>query len=209
MCTMVFYTDFGLSSGRIEGVHGDTANLGKKNANVPKPKTSLWVLLCCFSPKTLFVLRNKWLKGNSFLTFPLPVGKPVNSLFVAPAVTPVKNVLQLESNNPGVRLYQYDLLDYSLLVGKGFRALFNVIKNYSEMPAFLVFGYCWNFGAYSYFSSRAKERKFERELGQSLWVCGTTHYFLFSMKYSYDVESKTVRSFLGGIQNYLEELCRC
>ncbi|NXH18962.1 ASM3A phosphodiesterase, partial [Bucco capensis] len=42
-------------------------------------------------------------------------GKAVNSLFVAPAVTPVKNVWQLESNNPGVRLYQYDVLDYSLL----------------------------------------------------------------------------------------------
>ncbi|XP_053830458.1 acid sphingomyelinase-like phosphodiesterase 3a isoform X2 [Vidua macroura] len=41
--------------------------------------------------------------------------KPVNSLFVAPAVTPVKSVLQTESNNPGVRLYQYDLFDYSLL----------------------------------------------------------------------------------------------
>ncbi|NWH55214.1 ASM3A phosphodiesterase, partial [Fregata magnificens] len=41
--------------------------------------------------------------------------KPINSLFVAPAVTPVKNVWQMESNNPGVRLYQYDLLDYSLL----------------------------------------------------------------------------------------------
>uniref|UniRef100_A0A8C3R779 Sphingomyelin phosphodiesterase acid like 3A n=1 Tax=Cyanoderma ruficeps TaxID=181631 RepID=A0A8C3R779_9PASS len=41
--------------------------------------------------------------------------KPVNSLFVAPAVTPVKDVWQMESNNPGVRLYQYDLLDYSLL----------------------------------------------------------------------------------------------
>ncbi|XP_021402794.1 cyclic GMP-AMP phosphodiesterase SMPDL3A isoform X2 [Lonchura striata] len=40
--------------------------------------------------------------------------KPVNSLFVAPAVTPVKSVLQTESNNPGVRLYQYDLFDYSL-----------------------------------------------------------------------------------------------
>ncbi|NXS06542.1 ASM3A phosphodiesterase, partial [Neodrepanis coruscans] len=41
--------------------------------------------------------------------------KAVNSLFVAPAVTPVKNVWQMESNNPGVRLYQYDFLDYSLL----------------------------------------------------------------------------------------------
>ncbi|XP_025910363.1 acid sphingomyelinase-like phosphodiesterase 3a [Nothoprocta perdicaria] len=41
--------------------------------------------------------------------------QPVNSLFVAPAVTPVKNVWQTESNNPGVRLYQYNLLDYSLL----------------------------------------------------------------------------------------------
>ncbi|PKU43444.1 acid sphingomyelinase-like phosphodiesterase 3a [Limosa lapponica baueri] len=41
--------------------------------------------------------------------------KPINSLFVAPAVTPVKNVWQMESNNPSVRLYQYDFLDYSLL----------------------------------------------------------------------------------------------
>ncbi|XP_032999608.1 acid sphingomyelinase-like phosphodiesterase 3a isoform X2 [Lacerta agilis] len=41
--------------------------------------------------------------------------KPVNSLFVAPAVTPVKNVLEVDSNNPGVRLYQYDPLSYNLL----------------------------------------------------------------------------------------------
>ncbi|CAM5100893.1 unnamed protein product [Eretmochelys imbricata] len=40
---------------------------------------------------------------------------PINSLFVAPAVTPVKSVVQRESNNPGVRLYQYDPLHYSLL----------------------------------------------------------------------------------------------
>ncbi|XP_071405093.1 cyclic GMP-AMP phosphodiesterase SMPDL3A isoform X2 [Pithys albifrons albifrons] len=49
--------------------------------------------------------------------------KPVNSLFVAPAVTPVKNVWQMESNNPGVRLYQYDFLDYSLLVYYFFRKI--------------------------------------------------------------------------------------
>uniref|UniRef100_F7C8L5 Sphingomyelin phosphodiesterase acid like 3A n=2 Tax=Ornithorhynchus anatinus TaxID=9258 RepID=F7C8L5_ORNAN len=42
-------------------------------------------------------------------------GRPVNSLFVAPAVTPVKTVFERQTNNPGVRLYQYDLLDYSLL----------------------------------------------------------------------------------------------
>ncbi|CAI5770033.1 acid sphingomyelinase-like phosphodiesterase 3a isoform X1 [Podarcis lilfordi] len=41
--------------------------------------------------------------------------KPVNSLFVAPAVTPVKDVFQVDSNNPGVRLYQYDPLSYNLL----------------------------------------------------------------------------------------------
>ncbi|XP_060094769.1 acid sphingomyelinase-like phosphodiesterase 3a isoform X2 [Heteronotia binoei] len=42
-------------------------------------------------------------------------GKPVNSLFVAPAVTPVKSLWQVDSNNPGVRLYQYDSLSYSVL----------------------------------------------------------------------------------------------
>nr|XP_020649751.1 acid sphingomyelinase-like phosphodiesterase 3a isoform X2 [Pogona vitticeps] len=42
-------------------------------------------------------------------------GKPVNSLFVVPAVTPVKARLEADSNNPAVRLYQYDTLSYSLL----------------------------------------------------------------------------------------------
>lgn len=50
-----------------------------------------------------------------------------------------------------------------------------------------------------YFSSWAKEMKSERELGQSFCACRTTQYFLFSMEYSYDVESKTVRNFLGRI----------
>lgn len=49
----------------------------------------------------------------------------------------------MESNNPGVRLYQYDLLDYRLLVSKDFKAFFktlnnSIIKNYSEMSAFVV-----------------------------------------------------------------------
>ncbi|XP_003781891.1 acid sphingomyelinase-like phosphodiesterase 3a [Otolemur garnettii] len=42
-------------------------------------------------------------------------GSPVNSLFVAPAVTPVKNVKEKQTNNPGVRLYQYDPYNYKLL----------------------------------------------------------------------------------------------
>ncbi|XP_029452265.1 acid sphingomyelinase-like phosphodiesterase 3a isoform X2 [Rhinatrema bivittatum] len=41
-------------------------------------------------------------------------GRPVNSLFVAPAVTPIKGLAELDSNNPGVRLYQYDPNDYSI-----------------------------------------------------------------------------------------------
>lgn len=45
-------------------------------------------------------------------------GKPVNSLFVAPAVTPVKDLWEADSNNPGVRLYQYDPLSYSIRVSK-------------------------------------------------------------------------------------------
>nr|XP_057913060.1 acid sphingomyelinase-like phosphodiesterase 3a [Doryrhamphus excisus] len=42
-------------------------------------------------------------------------GKPVNSLFVAPAVTPIKDVLALFSNNPAVRLYLYDTDDFGIL----------------------------------------------------------------------------------------------
>ncbi|TEA36206.1 hypothetical protein DBR06_SOUSAS7510051 [Sousa chinensis] len=42
-------------------------------------------------------------------------GNPINSLFVAPAVTPVKSVLEKQTNNPGVRLFQYDPRDYKLL----------------------------------------------------------------------------------------------
>ncbi|XP_038196239.1 acid sphingomyelinase-like phosphodiesterase 3a [Arvicola amphibius] len=42
-------------------------------------------------------------------------GSPINSVFVAPAVTPVKGVLQKETNNPGVRLFQYKPGDYTLL----------------------------------------------------------------------------------------------
>ncbi|XP_045400244.1 acid sphingomyelinase-like phosphodiesterase 3a isoform X2 [Lemur catta] len=42
-------------------------------------------------------------------------GSPITSLFVAPAVTPVKSVLEKQTNNPGVRLFQYDPRDYKLL----------------------------------------------------------------------------------------------
>ncbi|XP_062857098.1 acid sphingomyelinase-like phosphodiesterase 3a [Trichomycterus rosablanca] len=41
-------------------------------------------------------------------------GKPVNSAFVTPAVTPIKNVLEPYSNNPGVRMYLYNTQDFSL-----------------------------------------------------------------------------------------------
>ena len=43
-------------------------------------------------------------------------GNPINSVFVAPAVTPVKGVLEKRTNNPGIRLFQYDPRDYELLV---------------------------------------------------------------------------------------------
>ncbi|XP_023570013.1 acid sphingomyelinase-like phosphodiesterase 3a [Octodon degus] len=42
-------------------------------------------------------------------------GRPVSSLFVSPAVTPVRNVFAKETNNPGVRLFQYEPRDYTLL----------------------------------------------------------------------------------------------
>ncbi|XP_068087497.1 cyclic GMP-AMP phosphodiesterase SMPDL3A isoform X2 [Hyperolius riggenbachi] len=41
--------------------------------------------------------------------------KPIGSVFVAPAVTPIKSASEKESNNPGFRLYQYDTHSYSLL----------------------------------------------------------------------------------------------
>ncbi|XP_034017543.1 acid sphingomyelinase-like phosphodiesterase 3a [Thalassophryne amazonica] len=42
-------------------------------------------------------------------------GKPVNLLFVSPAVTPIKNVEDPFSNNPAFRMYLYDANNYTLL----------------------------------------------------------------------------------------------
>ncbi|XP_012684764.1 acid sphingomyelinase-like phosphodiesterase 3a [Clupea harengus] len=42
-------------------------------------------------------------------------GKPVNSVFVTPAVTPIKNAREPYSNNPAVRTYLYDPADYGVL----------------------------------------------------------------------------------------------
>ncbi|KAM4522352.1 cyclic GMP-AMP phosphodiesterase SMPDL3A [Odontesthes bonariensis] len=42
-------------------------------------------------------------------------GEPVNSLFVSPAVTPIKSILEPYSNNPAFRMYLYNSKDYSLL----------------------------------------------------------------------------------------------
>ncbi|GCC23712.1 cyclic GMP-AMP phosphodiesterase SMPDL3A [Chiloscyllium punctatum] len=42
-------------------------------------------------------------------------GNPINSLFVAPAVTPQRLSLNGVTNNPGLRLYKYDTDDYTLL----------------------------------------------------------------------------------------------
>ncbi|XP_030626479.1 cyclic GMP-AMP phosphodiesterase SMPDL3A [Chanos chanos] len=41
-------------------------------------------------------------------------GNPISSLFVTPAVTPIKSLFEPYTNNPGVRMYLYDSLDYSL-----------------------------------------------------------------------------------------------
>ncbi|KAL4649111.1 acid sphingomyelinase-like phosphodiesterase 3a [Arapaima gigas] len=42
-------------------------------------------------------------------------GTPVSSLFVTPAVTPIKNAREPYSNNPGVRLYKYDPQSFAML----------------------------------------------------------------------------------------------
>ncbi|XP_063079163.1 acid sphingomyelinase-like phosphodiesterase 3a [Engraulis encrasicolus] len=42
-------------------------------------------------------------------------GKPVNSVFVTPAVTPIKGPTEPYSNNPGLRMYPYDPADYGVL----------------------------------------------------------------------------------------------
>ncbi|KAM4529388.1 cyclic GMP-AMP phosphodiesterase SMPDL3A [Fundulus diaphanus] len=42
-------------------------------------------------------------------------GNPVNSLFVSPAVTPIKSFLEQYSNNPGFRMYLYDDKDYGVM----------------------------------------------------------------------------------------------
>ncbi|XP_063773328.1 acid sphingomyelinase-like phosphodiesterase 3a isoform X2 [Pseudophryne corroboree] len=41
--------------------------------------------------------------------------KPVGSVFVAPAVTPIKSLSETDANNPGFRLYQYDTNSYDML----------------------------------------------------------------------------------------------
>lgn len=40
----------------------------------------------------------------------------MNSLFVSPAVTPIKSVLEPYSNNPAFRMYLYSNDDYGVLV---------------------------------------------------------------------------------------------
>lgn len=50
------------------------------------------------------------------LPFSPLAGKPVNSLFVSPAVTPIKAALEPYSNNPAYRMYLYDSSDFSILV---------------------------------------------------------------------------------------------
>ncbi|XP_056283495.1 acid sphingomyelinase-like phosphodiesterase 3a [Pseudoliparis swirei] len=52
---------------------------------------------------------------DSFMVLLDRGGKPLSSLFVAPAVTPIKQVLEPYSNNPAVRAYLYDAEDYGLL----------------------------------------------------------------------------------------------
>lgn len=42
-------------------------------------------------------------------------GKPVNSLFVSPAVTPIKSAIEPYSNNPGFRMYKYDVENFAVL----------------------------------------------------------------------------------------------
>lgn len=50
-------------------------------------------------------------------------GKPVNSIFVTPAVTPIKSLLEPFSNNPGLRAYLYHPENYGLLVSLHLLAL--------------------------------------------------------------------------------------
>lgn len=40
----------------------------------------------------------------------------MNSLFVSPAVTPIKSVTEPYSNNPSFRMYRYDRSDHAVLV---------------------------------------------------------------------------------------------
>ncbi|XP_058470328.1 acid sphingomyelinase-like phosphodiesterase 3a [Solea solea] len=42
-------------------------------------------------------------------------GKPLNSLFVSPAVTPIKHVMEPYSNNPAFRMYLYEAEDFGVL----------------------------------------------------------------------------------------------
>uniref|UniRef100_A0A8C2ZQT1 Acid sphingomyelinase-like phosphodiesterase n=1 Tax=Cyclopterus lumpus TaxID=8103 RepID=A0A8C2ZQT1_CYCLU len=50
---------------------------------------------------------------DSFMVLMDRHGKPVNSLFVSPAVTPIKHVLEPYSNNPAFRAYLYNTEDFA------------------------------------------------------------------------------------------------
>lgn len=52
----------------------------------------------------------------SFWCFSRSAGKPLTSLFVSPAVTPIKHVEEPYSNNPALRVYLYDPEDFAVLV---------------------------------------------------------------------------------------------
>lgn len=67
------------------------------------------------------------------------IDSAVNSIFVAPAVTPIRDFSEPYSNNPAVRLYFYDKQDFGILVSLDGPPLPNPCRSTKGKPIFFFF----------------------------------------------------------------------
>ncbi|MEQ2165924.1 hypothetical protein GOODEAATRI_022182, partial [Goodea atripinnis] len=64
-------------------------------------------------------------------------GNPVNSLFVSPAVTPIKSIFEQFSNNPSFRMYLYNNKNYSVKCQSEHKNCFWLSTDSKTFPFFL------------------------------------------------------------------------
>lgn len=69
------------------------------------------------------------------------IDSAVNSIFVAPAVTPIRDFSEPYSNNPAVRLYFYDKQDFGILVSLDGPPLPNPCRSTKGKPILFFFSH--------------------------------------------------------------------